>query len=173
MNHSIESLAARLAELEAKNAICELKARYCRALDLRRVDDLRDTLLPEGAIIAYEGFPQFASRDAFIAVFEQMGCAPGVYDIHHAVNPDITLVSEDEATAQWSLHFKSIIMEHRTIITMGVEYDDRYVRQNGRWWIAETRTTRPFYLTEAVDADARPSYIGLGEAAPVYGDAPT
>lgn len=172
MSHSLESLAARLAELEAKDAIRELKARYCRALDLRRVEDLRDTLLPEGAIIAYEGFPTFEGRDAFVAVFEQMGCSPGVHDIHHALNPVIELIGENEAKAHWSLHFKSIIMAQRTIITMGVEYDDRYVRQDGRWWIAETRTTRPFYLTEVVDADGRASYVGLGEAPPVYGEAP-
>lgn len=168
METTLEALAARLDALEAIDAIKTLKARYCRALDLRQLDDLRETLLPE-AVVAYEGFPVFEGRDGFLAVFEQMGCAPGVYDIHHALNPDIALVGPDEAAGKWSLHFKSIILAQRTVITMGVEYNDRYVRREGRWWIAETRTTRPLCLVEAVDAEGRPSYAALGEAPATYG----
>lgn len=166
---TLEGLAARLDTLEALEAIRTLKARYCRALDLRQLDDLRETLLPEGAIVAYEGFPVFEDREAFIAVFEQMGCAPGVYDIHHALNSDIALTGPDEATGKWSLHFKSVILAQRTVITMGVEYEDRYVRRNGRWWIAETRTTRPLCLIETVDEQGRPAYVALGEAPAAYG----
>lgn len=166
---TLEDLAARLEALEAIEAIKTLKARYCRALDLRNIADLRDTLLPEGAIVAYEGFPEFDDREGFIAVFEQMGCAPGVYDIHHALNPDIALIGPDEATAKWSLHFKSVLLAQRTIISMGVEYDDRYVRRDGRWWIAETRTTRPLCLIESIDDEGRPRYVALGEAPAAYG----
>ncbi len=169
MTLTLESLAARLETLEAIDAIKTLKARYCRALDLRRIDDLRDTLLPEGAIVAYEGFPEFDDREGFISVFQQMGCAPGVYDIHHALNPDISLAGPDEATGKWSLHFKSVILAQRTIISMGVEYNDRYVRRDGRWWIAETRTTRPLCLIESVDEDGRARYVALGEAPAAYG----
>ena len=166
---TLKDLAARLEALEAIEAIKTLKARYCRALDLRNIADLRDTLLPEGAIVAYEGFPKFDDREGFIAVFEQMGCAPGVYDIHHALNPDISLIGPDEATGQWSLHFKSVLLAQRTIISMGVEYNDRYVRRDGRWWIAETRTTRPLCLIEAIDDEGRPRYVALGEAPASYG----
>ena len=166
---TLEDLAARLEALEAIEAIKTLKARYCRALDLRNIADLRDTLLPEGAIVAYEGFPEFDDREGFIAVFEQMGCAPGVYDLHHALNPDIALTGPDEATGKWSLHFKSVLLAQRTIISMGVEYDDRYVRRDGRWWIAETRTTRPLCLIESVDDEGRPRYVALGEAPASYG----
>lgn len=166
---TLEDLSARLEKLEAIEAIKTLKARYCRALDLRQIDDLRDTLLPEGAIVAYEGFPQFDDREGFITVFQQMGCAPGVYDIHHALNPDITLTGPHEATGKWSLHFKSVILAQRTIISMGVEYNDRYVRRDGRWWIAETRTTRPLCLIESVAEDGQARYVALGEAPAAYG----
>lgn len=167
-NDRFEALSARLAAIEDIEAIRTLKARYCRALDLRRLDDLRDTLLPHGAIVAYEGFPQFNDREEFIATFEKLGCAPGVFDIHHGVNPEITLTGADEAVGKWSLHFKSIIEPQSTIITMGVEYDDRYVRRDGRWWIAETRTTRPFCLIEALDGEARPKYVAVGKAPESY-----
>lgn len=169
MSMDLDTLIGRVQRLEDREAIRALKARYCRSLDLRRLDDLRDTLLPDGAIIAYEGFPVFEDREGFLAVFEQMGCAPGVFDIHHALNDDIRLTGPDKATGQWSLHFKSIILAQRTIITMGVEYDDVYVRQGGRWWIAETRTTRPFCLIEAVDQAGSAAYVAMGEPPQAYG----
>lgn len=168
MQHSLETLAARIQELEDREEIRELKARYCRALDLRRLDDLRATLLPE-AVVAYEGFPVFESRDAFVAVFEQMGCAPGVYDIHHALNAELAFTAPDEATGKWSLHFKSIILAQRSIITLGVEYTDRYVRRDGKWFIAETRTTRPLCLIEAIDEAGRATYVALGAPPQTYG----
>lgn len=168
MTLTLESLAARIETLEAYDEIQRLKARYCRALDLRQIDDLRDTLLPE-AVVAYEGFPVFEGREGFISVFQQMGCAPGVYDLHHALNPDIALTGPNEATGKWSLHFKSVILAQRTIISMGVEYNDRYVRRDGRWWIAETRTTRPLCLIESVAEDGQARYVALGEAPAAYG----
>ena len=47
---------------------------------------MRDTLSPDGAVIDFEGFPRFDDRDAFVAVYREMGCAPGVFDIHHGAN---------------------------------------------------------------------------------------
>lgn len=170
MTDTIETLASRLAALEAREEIRELKARYLRACDLKDLAALRDTLLPDGAVIAYEGFPPFDDRDAFVSVFEQMACVPGVHDMHHAMNSVVEFSSPDEAKGQWSLHFKSVIAAQRTIITMGVEYADRYVRRDGRWWIAETRTTRPLCLIEQVGPEGQPSYVALGEPPAAYGE---
>jgi len=172
MSASLESLAARLGELEAREDIRELKARYLRACDLKDVEGLRDTLLPDGAVIAYEGFPPFDGRDAFVAIFEQMGCQPGVYDIHHATNAVITLLGPDEATAKWSLNFQSIMLAMKSITQMGVEYEDRYVRLEGRWYIAETRTHRTSCLIQTLDDDGRAQYVAVGDPPAVYGDAP-
>ncbi|MEO6092158.1 MAG: nuclear transport factor 2 family protein [Novosphingobium sp.] len=169
MDQSLESLAARVAALEDREAIRALKARYLRACDLKQPDVLRETLLPEGAVIAYEGFPAFTDREPFVATFTAMACNTEVFDLHHATNAEIDFSGPDEATGKWSLHFKTILLAQRTIITMGVEYTDRYVRRDGRWWIAETRTTRPFCLVEAVDEAGKPSYVAIGEAPASYG----
>lgn len=170
MSITIESLAARIAALEDREAIRELKARYLRGCDLKQPDMVRDTLLPDGAVIAYEGFPPFDSRDAFVAVFEAMGCQPGVHDIHHATNSEIALTGPDTATGKWSLNFRSIIMAQRQIISMGVEYEDRYVRQGGRWWIAETRSTRTGCLIEAVDEAGKATVVVMGDPPAAYGE---
>ena len=73
----LAGLEQRLSRLEDDRAIRDLKARYLRACDTKDVETLRDALLPEGAVIAYDGFPPFDGRDAFVEVYRAMGCAPG------------------------------------------------------------------------------------------------
>lgn len=167
---SIEDLAARIQRLEDREAIRELKARYLRGCDLKQPDAVRDTLLPKGAVIAYEGFPPFADREAFVEIFAAMGCQPGVYDIHHAANPEIAFTGADEATGKWSLAFNSIILASRTVTHMGIEYEDRYVRADGRWWIAETRSRRTYCRIETVDDEGRAVTVALGDPPAVYGE---
>lgn len=170
MTLTIESLAARIAALEDIEAIRQLKARYLRGCDLKQPEVVRDTLLPESAVIAYEGFPPFNNRDAFVAVFEQLGCQPGVHDLHHATNSEITLTGADEAVGKWSLNFRSIIMAQRSVIQMGVEYEDRYLRRDGRWYIAETRSTRTGCLIEQVDDAGQVTVVAMGDPPAAYGE---
>lgn len=166
---TIEALAARVAQLEDREAIRALKARYLRGCDLKQPDVVRDTLLPEGAVIAYEGFPPFADREPFVEIFAAMGCQSGVYDIHHATNADIAFTGTDEATGKWSLNFHSIVLAQRSVTHMGVEYEDRYVRRDGRWWIAETRSRRLYCRIEQIDEQGRSTTETLGDAPMVNG----
>ena len=170
MEQALAALEQRIAALEDIEAIRRLKARYLRGCDMKQPEAVRDTLLPDGAVIAYEGFPAFDNRDAFVAVFEAMGCQPGVHDIHHASNADITLVGPDRAEGKWSLDFRSIILAQRQVIAMGVEYHDVYVRQDGRWWIAETRSTRTGCLIEQVGEDGLARVVVMGDPPAAYGE---
>ena len=163
-------LASRLQRLEDDRDIRELKARYLRCCDLRDPEGVRATLKPVGAVIAYEGFPAFDNRDDFVAVFEQMGCQPGIYDIHHATNGVLNFESDSRATGQWSLHFQTIILANRSVTQMGVEYDDVYVKEDGRWWIAETRTRRTSFLGQTISDDGAPTIFALGVGPDVFGD---
>jgi len=106
---TIEDLAKRLQALEDKEAIRLLKSRYLRACDLKQPDRVRECFSPEGVRIAYQGFPIFTDRDAFVAMYESMACQGGVYDIHHATNWDIELTGPDEARGLWSLNFRTIL----------------------------------------------------------------
>ncbi|QYU70184.1 nuclear transport factor 2 family protein [Leptolyngbya sp. 15MV] len=157
-------LAARVYRLEAERAIRELKARYLRACDLKDPEGVRDTLDPEGATIDFEGFPRFDDRDAFVAVYRGFGCAAGIFDIHHGANGIVELISDSEATGRWSLLFHNINLASRTLTQMGVEYEDRYIQRDGRWWIAETRSRRTSFLTQAVDGDGTTRVMAMGAA---------
>ena len=166
MSISLEALAARVAALEDINAIRQLKARYLRACDLKQVEDLRDTLLPEGIRLDYQNFPLFTQRDDFIALFQQMACQGGVYDLHHAGNADIELTGPDEARGRWTLNFRTIILSMQSVTQLVVEYEDIYRRKDGRWWIAESVSRISSMLTEEVGEDGSARYLVWGEAPP-------
>src|ERR1700758_601102 len=142
MTSDMADLERRLRALEDLSAIKDLKARYLRGCDQKQPEEVRDCLLPDGAVIAYEGFPEFTDRDSFVEAFRTMGCVDGVYDIHHGANPEIELTGPDSATGKWALFFQNINLAQRSVLQMGVEYDDDYVRRDGRWWIARTATKR-------------------------------
>lgn len=163
------SIEERLQHLEDDRAIRDLKSRYLRACDSQAPDEVRDTLLPD-ARIEYEGFPPFDNRDAFVEIYRQFGCAPGIHDIHHGANGIVTFDGPDSASGQWSLTFHNVNLAQRTITQFGVEYEDRYVRQKGRWWIAETRSRRKSVVIESVDAEGRPVVVAMGAAPDTLGE---
>ena len=165
MSIDLEALAARVAALEDINAIRQLKARYLRACDLKQVDDLRDTLLPD-VRLDYQNFPLFTDREAFIAIFEQMACQGGVYDLHHAGNADISLTGPDEATGRWTLNFRTIILATRTVTHLVVDYADVYRRREGRWRIAESVSRINSMMVEEIGEDGIGHYHIWGEAPP-------
>lgn len=153
MPATLDQLAARLAALEDKEAIRRLKARYLRACDLKQVETVRDSFAPGPIRIAYDNFPEFYERDAFVAVYSELACSGGVYDLHHATNWEIDLVGADEATGLWSLNFRSILTGPRQVVRLVVEYEDRYRRENGRWWIVETVSRITSSLVEQISED--------------------
>lgn len=159
---TMEALAARLAVLEDKEEIRRLKSCYLRACDLKQPDVVRDCFLPTGVHIAYDGFPLFNDRNAFVAIFESMACQGGVYDIHHATNWDIELTGPDEARGLWSLNFRTILTGPRQVTRLAVEYDDIYRRADGRWWIAQSVSRVTSILTEQIGEDGSVSVLASG-----------
>ena len=165
-----KSIEERLQILEDDRAIRDLKARYLRCCDLKDADGVRNTLARNGAVIAYEGFPPFNNRDAFVDTFRQMACQPGIFDIHHGANGVIDFDGPDRATGQWSLYFHNINLTAKTVTQMGVEYHDIYTRENGRWWISETRTRQTSFLLHSVQADGGIKVVAMGDGPKNYGE---
>jgi hypothetical protein len=163
-------LEERLQKLEDDRAIRDLKAKYLRACDLKDPEGVRDCLAPDGAIIAYDGFPPFDNRDDFVAIYAQMGCAPGIFDMHHGANGIIRFESDVRATGLWSLYFHNINLAARSLTQMGVEYQDIYVKADGRWWIAETRTTRHSCLIHSVDDAGQATVAVMGDPPAAFGE---
>ena len=164
------TIEERLQRLEDDRAIRDLKARYLRACDMQEPEVVRDCLTPEGAVIAYEGFPRFDDRDAFVAIYAQMGCVPGIFDIHHGANGIIRFESETRAKGNWSLFFHNINLAAQTVTQMGVEYDDVYLKADGNWRIAETHSRRNSCLIHSIDTEGKMHVVAAGEAPKNFGE---
>jgi hypothetical protein len=145
-----------------------LKFRYLRACDRKRPADVLDCLDPDGAVIAYDGFPRFETREAFVQVFEDMGCKPNIVDMHHGENPVISLTGPDSAEGKWDLFFQSIDTLAGTVVQMACEYSDIYRRKAGRWWISQTTTQRTSFLMQKRQDDGTMAVIALGDAPGAY-----
>jgi SnoaL-like domain len=163
MTVTLEALAARLSTLEDKEAIRALKSRYLRACDLKQVEVVRDCFLPAGVRIAYQGFPEFTDRDAFVETFRQMACQGGVYDLHHATNWEIELTGAEQARGLWSLNFRTILAGPRQVTRLAVEYEDLYRRYEGCWYIAETVSRITSVLTEQIEEDGSVQVVAMGD----------
>lgn len=159
----------RLQILEDDRAIRDLKARYLRAADGKDVEVMRDCFIVD-AVIDFEGFPSFDARDPFIAIYTQMACVAGIFDIHHGANGIIKFDGDNNASGQWSLLFHNINLEARTLTQMGVEYEDSYVKgSDGSWRIAQTRSHRTSALVHSVADDGRPIVAVMGAMTANFG----
>lgn len=163
------TIEERLQRLEDDREIRDLKARYLRACDNQQADEVRDCLLPD-ARIRFEGFPDFDSRDDFVAIYRELGCVPGVFDIHHSANGVLNFDGPTRATGKWSLLFHNINLGQKMVTQFGIEYDDVYLKRDARWWIAETASRRKSALVHAVDDAGNARIVAMGEATGAFGE---
>lgn len=163
------TIEERLLRIEHDRAIRDLKMRYLRAADAKNPGTMRECFTSD-ALIAFEGFPEFRERDAFIEVYKQFGCAPGIFDIHQGGTGIIEITSDREAKGWWPLYFHNINLAERTLTQFGVEYEDRYCLRGGRWLIAESRSFRKSCLIQKVAEDGTVSAITMGEAPATFGE---
>ena len=56
-------------------------------------------------------------------------------DIHHGKHPTITLVDKETAVGRWTFLFIQIQRVDQVVAQSAMEYDDRYVMENGEWKI--------------------------------------
>ena len=154
---------ARLARLEADRAIRDLKMRYLRAADGKDPDAMRACFRSD-ARVRFDGFPPFDDRDSFVDMYRQFGCAPGIFDIHQGGTGIIEFDSDTRARGGWPVYFHNINLAERSLTQLGVEYQDVYVLEDRRWWIAESVSTRKSCLIHTVDEDGVAKVAAMGAA---------
>lgn len=134
------NLEARIARLEALEAIQRLKHRYLNACDLKQVESIRDCFAEGEILIDYGPIGTFRDRDSFVALYRELACQPRVIDLHHGANPEIYLLGEDgdEAVGRWALCYCNLDAETGATRKLGGFYQDRYRRVDGQWRIVAT-----------------------------------
>ena len=151
---NLSDLAASINRIESIEAIRQLKARYFFCCDQKDPEGMRDCFAAGPVTIDYGAIGCFDNRDELVAVFTQMGCHDHIVEMHHGVNPAITIVDADLATGIWGLHYQQIDTLKQTITQLGAHYHDEYRRIDGEWKISATRCTVTSSLVSSI-ADGR------------------
>lgn len=157
----MQDLTLRLQRLEDIEAIRNLKARYFHACDHKDITTLRDCFVAGPLTIDYGAIGQFADREAFLAIYEQMACHAHIIDMHHGQNAQIQWRTPDEASARWDLFFHQINNQAATLTQLAGFYEDRYVKQDGDWKIGFTRFQVTSTLVTTLDA-GQPQVVFAG-----------
>lgn len=125
-------------------AICELKYRYFRLLDTKRLRELGE-LFVEDATTAYDsGNLSQSGRDEIVAFLEGSIGSSSIVTMHHGHHPEIELTGPDAATGVWYLEDRVIVPAADLVIAGTALYNDEYVRRDGAWLIRHTGYDRIF-----------------------------
>ncbi|MBF6227274.1 nuclear transport factor 2 family protein [Nocardia abscessus] len=128
-------------DLDAIEAVRQLKYRYFRSLDLKDWDEFADTLAvdAEGRYGTHAmGEPlHLDGRDA-ITAFMRENLGPSIISVHIANHPEID-VDGRTATGSWAFEDTVIATEYGVLIRGAGYYTDTYRRDaDGKWRISST-----------------------------------
>ncbi|BBZ51685.1 nuclear transport factor 2 family protein [Mycobacterium heidelbergense] len=133
-------------ELEA---IRQLKARYCRFLDIKDVESWRgvfttDVVVTLDMAVSTGGAdpmtaPPIEGVDNFVPMV--MGGLENVATMHHCHTPEIALTSPTTATGIWAMEDLLIFGDGRELHGAG-HYHETYEKQDGAWRIKTLHLTR-------------------------------
>jgi gamma-hexachlorocyclohexane dehydrochlorinase len=128
------SIEARLDELESRNAIAELSAKYAHGIDGKN-DDIFLPIWHEDALFNIGGeFGRFAGRENMLAAMRSIEKA--WEQTHHWItNLVVEFQDSDHATGRADTTCTCI--DHDGVYVMvSAIYDDRYERRDGLWRFA-------------------------------------
>ena len=137
----LKALEEQLARLQAVEDIKALKARYLNACDRQDPEGVRDCFAEGEVIIDMSYFGHCRNRDEFVdGIFVPRGCHDHVLDMHHCTNPEIEILDCDNARGVWSLNYRNINTQERTVTLLSALYHDEYRRIDGQWKVSRSRT---------------------------------
>jgi SnoaL-like domain len=147
----------RMYDAEAIEAIKRVKYRYLRALDTKHWDEYADTLTEDvtgdyGSSVGEEH--HFTDRDTLVEYMRSSMPANTITE-HRVTHPEITLESDDEASAIWYLQDRVIIADYNFMLIGAAFYRDRYRRTADGWKISATGYERTYEATMSLEGIRR------------------
>lgn len=147
------SLEQRLDRLESIEAIKQLKAVYCMYCDAKYdPEGICSLFTADGVWDGGEAFGRYEGTDQIRKFFESIS-GDIVFAAHLVLNPIIT-VDGDKARGRWWLHMPCTAInesgkpEGRWLLS---EYDEQYVRRDGKWKFKELRLDVKYYVPHLQD----------------------
>ncbi len=153
------TLEQRLTALEDIEAIKSLKARYLAACDAKDPLGMRACFADGPVAIDYGVIGCFETADPLVAVFKQIGCHPHMVELHHGVNPQITLLDAENAEGSWGLHYQLINTQDNTLTQLGASYQDGYRKTANGWKMTATKCVVNSTLVLKLSADAAQALV--------------
>jgi hypothetical protein len=122
-----------------------LKARYFRFVDTKKWRELQELFAADATVNFPESSLENCPIGTFLEILERY--LDGSCSIHHGYMPEITVTSDDSASAIWSMDDRLYFSETRAADGIAAvrgfgHYHETYVRQEGRWLIKTLRLTR-------------------------------
>jgi len=145
--HHHPSVPGRLAKLEAREAIKELKYTYARRSDQvfnnpgnASAVALADIFTDDG-ILDLGPFGSFSGRAELLDAFENILPQGTQWSVHYMANPELHIDGET-ATGDWYYLIQSVPAgQGASLIQIFGAYADEYVKTNSGWKIKKTVTS--------------------------------
>lgn len=139
-----------LAQLSAVEEIKGLKARYFRAMDTQQWGELRQCFTDD-LEADFRDAPGMLSHGADNYIDALKLILEGSTTIHHGHMPEISLLSDSEATGIWAMD-DIVLLPDMTLQGWG-HYHERYRCEAGVWRIAAVKLTRLRLLINGQEQD--------------------
>ncbi len=150
----------RLFDIEA---IKQLKHAYFRCIDTANHEELA-TLFHEDVLVHFIGGTyewKLQGRDEYIESIKKAFTKASIGH-HNGHQPEIQILSNTEATGIWYLADHMWILNANYLTNGTALYWDRYVKQDGRWKIKETRYERLYEMGQVLEEAPNVSSHYLG-----------
>ena len=147
-------------------AIRRVKHAYFRCIDTGNFDELEDYFHRDVTVHFIGGTYEWtlSGKDEYLTSIRASfhNRSVGHHNGHH---PEIEMLSATEATGVWYLSDNMWIMSGENFTTGTAIYWDRYVKEDGRWQIIDTKYERIYELNEHQPVEPKFDYHYLGKYA--------
>ena len=164
----LEELRGDVQRLMDIEAIKQLKHAYFRCIDTANLEEL-GTLFHDDVTVHFIGGTyewKVQGRQDYLANIGYSFNKASVSH-HNGHQPEIRILSATEATGVWYLADHMWLLNHKAKTHGTALYWDRYVKEDGRWLIRETRYERLYEINEHVEPPPLSShYLGAHGSEP-------
>ncbi len=147
----LEQLRNDVRILKDIEAIKRVKHAYFRCIDTANIEELKSIFHRDVVVHFIGGTYEWTLRgrdeylEAIAANFNKEVVAQ-----HNGHHPEIDVLSETEATGIWYLHDNFYRLWDMHFVTGTALYRDRYVKEDGRWQIRESRYERVYEIDNVI-----------------------
>ena len=140
-------------------AIRRVKHAYFRCIDTGNFEELQDLFHQDVSVHFIGGTYEWKlkGKDEYLSSIKASfhNRSVGHHNGHH---PEIEMISATEATGVWYLTDNMWIMSENNFTTGTAIYWDRYVKEDGRWQIIDSKYERIYELNERQPEDPKFDY---------------